>query len=108
MLIFPTDLGGFTLMKRGHECGSSEEWLDYVSSADECANKCRYNARCKYFIVGNYGSSLKCYWEKTSSHNCSEGWKADSYDFYELHGKYWVARKYFFITVYNYIAKKFT
>ena len=75
-------------MKSGHECGSSDIWLGYVSSVEECAKKCRNKLRCKYFVVGkNFFGEIKCYWEKTTSQSCPEGWQADSYDFYEINGK---------------------
>ena len=44
---------------------------------------CKNKDGCKYFIK-EPGDDAKCYWEKTSSADCPEGWDEDSYDFYEL------------------------
>ena len=50
---------------------------------------CKYKSGCKYFVKGTGGWEEYCYWEKTNSADCPEGWDDDSYDFYELvSGKY--------------------
>ena len=77
----------FTLLKRGHECNSEDEYLGAVSSVVLCANLCQNNEGCKYFSVGNDGGNENCYWEKTNLPTCPEGWDTDTYDFYQLKGK---------------------
>ena len=84
------------MIKSGHECGSSDELLGFVSSAEACGARCINKEGCKYFIVENNGGfSGRCYWEKTTSQNCPEGWDVfNSYDFYAINGKYGGKRKY--------------
>ena len=61
--------------------------------AKECAKRCKAKPECKFFI---YGTTF-CFWEKTSSASCPEGWNDNSefmderrvvFDFYQLRGKY--------------------
>ena len=52
-----------------------------------CANcdGCRVTRDgCKYFIYGKASKSSECYWEKTESASCPDGWEDDSYDFYSI------------------------
>ena len=52
-----------------------------------CANcdGCRVTRDgCKYFIYGKGSKSGECYWEKTESASCPDGWEDDSYDFYSI------------------------
>ena len=43
---------------------------------------------CKYIVYGKNGvqgdKSSACFWEYTATAACSEGWEADSYDFYQI------------------------
>ena len=43
---------------------------------------------CTYFIYGKNGvqgdKSQQCWWEKTKTETCLEGWESDSYNFYSL------------------------
>jgi hypothetical protein len=56
---------------------------------------------CKYFIVGNNGFSENCFQEHTISAACQEGWDRDSYDFYQLKGKYNPLHKYVSETIFT-------
>ena len=71
-------------MKHGAECKSNDENLGIQVSFADCANACKEKNGCKYFIYG-YGSKAKmCWWEKTKTTECPEGWEQDDYNFYEL------------------------
>ena len=74
----------YTLLKAGAECDSSDEWLGKFSNVQECADECASKPKCQFFIYGTDVDSTKCYWEKTSSGSCPEGWDSDTYDFYKL------------------------
>ena len=73
---------GYIKLKSGAECDSSDESLGDFSSVQECANACAAKPQCKFFVYDT--GSTYCYWEKTTSADCSEGWDSDSYDFYGL------------------------
>ena len=75
------------LIKRGHECHSSDTKLGEVWTVSDCAHKCSITPGCKFFIVGNNGRWESCYQEHTYSADCVEGWDRDSYDFYQLKDK---------------------
>ena len=79
-------VAGYELVKRGHECKSADEYLGTASSVSGCANLCRNNGDCTYFVLGNGGGEQECYWEKTALSTCPEGWDDDTYDFYKLKG----------------------
>ena len=64
-----------------------------VYQPQECADLCRLRTGCKFFIVGNDGGTEKCYWEHTSSALCPEGWDRDTYNFYQLKGKFYPTSK---------------
>merc|ERR1719181_566165 len=69
------------------ECSSTDWFLGYVNTVDECANLCQQYEHCRYFSygVGNWGSSdhKKCYVEFTHSDDCDGNQWIDtpSYDF---------------------------
>ena len=72
------------MAKRGAECKSNDESLGGQDSVADCAKACKEKTGCKYFIYG-YGSKAKsCYWEKTQTADCPEGWEQDDYNFYEM------------------------
>ena len=79
----------FRLIKSGVECNSNSVLLGSVSTLAECADKCRLKVDCNFFIYGNWiddtgSNSRRCYEEKTNSAVCTEGFKPNSYDFYQL------------------------
>ena len=82
----------YRLIKVRHECGSDDQWLGKAKSVEQCANLCKKRFGCKYFIkglkIGEFGDANTkvdfCYWEKTLSAHCPEGWEHDYYGFYEL------------------------
>jgi putative chitinase len=77
----------FDMVKADHECNSADEFLGTYDTLEKCAQKCAGTSGCYYFI---YGKGLifggRCYWEKTATETCSEGWDSDSYDFLKLGG----------------------
>ena len=71
------------------ECNSADTYLGTFGTIAECAAACTSTTSCKFFIFGNAqgpqgNKAGQCYYEKTSSSTCSEGWETDSYTFYEL------------------------
>ena len=74
----------YELLTADAECDSSDEFLGYFSNVLECAGACARKPQCHFFIYGTDSKSTKCYWEKTSSASCPEGWQLDRYDFYQL------------------------
>jgi predicted chitinase len=83
----PAAPAAFTLIKLDHECNSADEYLDTYATQQECANKCAATPGCSFFV---YGKGMfvggRCYWEKTATAACSEGWDSDSYDSLQLGG----------------------
>ena len=69
-------------LKPGVECNSNDKYLGTFSTVEECSDVCKSTPQCKFFVHGTGNS--KCYWEKTSSASCPEGWDYDTYDFYQL------------------------
>ena len=76
----------YKLVKEDHECKSSDAWLGWETSLEECLTKTRTKGG-RFFIYGteaNAEGKKKCYWEKTSSPDCPDGWKKNEYNFYEI------------------------
>jgi len=87
------------LSQENVECRSDDVWLGYHCHVFYCADACGARSGCEYFIYDNDPDSpkfQKCYWEKTNSVDCPQGWESDSYDFYFLQdsGKYYSRNKY--------------
>ena len=87
-----------TLIKSDVECNSESVLLGSVSTVTECADKCRLKVGCNFFIYGNWvdtGSNpRRCYEETTDSAVCTEGFKTNSYDFYQLSPLYYSSETY--------------
>ena len=81
----------------GVSCNVEEEYFGSFPSVKQCADACRNQEQCKFFIYNTKDSgwdisafNWHCYWEKTTSADCPEGWKTNNvgdYDFYELTSK---------------------
>ena len=78
-----SNLSDFNLVKSGVECKSGDEFLGKEISIAECANACKEKAGCNFFVFGTGSKDGECYWEKTSTAGCPEGWKQADYNFYE-------------------------
>ena len=77
----------------GFDCKSKEEKLenefptpgesgDLFGHAWKCANACQKIVGCNFFSYNPFGYSglvAFCWWKKTETANCSEGWKEDRY-----------------------------
>jgi len=70
--------------KRGAECNSNDENLGSQVSFADCANACKEKTGCKYFIYGYGVKDKRCWWEKTQTADCPEGWEPDDYNLYEM------------------------
>ena len=82
------------MVKPDAECKSEDERLydendeRYFNNVWECADACQEISDCKYFIYGKGANEGDCFWEKTESADCPEGWDEDeNYDFYEIISK---------------------
>ena len=71
----------YKIIKTNHECKSKDKWLGWKRSIKDCAEACDSTKGCKYFIYGKGKKKGRCYWEKTKTDSCSEGWERDLYDF---------------------------
>ena len=78
-----SNLSDFNLVKSGVECKPGDEFLGKEISIAECANACKEKAGCNFFVFGTGSKDGECYWEKTSTAGCPEGWKQADYNFYE-------------------------
>jgi hypothetical protein len=78
------DADGAVLVKSNTECKSNDEELGTSSTLHECESKCRTQSGCQYFIFGKGAKAGKCWWEKTTSESCPEGWLNNEYDFFKL------------------------
>ena len=74
----------YTLIKAGNECKSSDTQLRSSGTLEECHQACISQSGCDFFIFGINSNAGYCFWEKTSSKSCPEGWESDNYDFYEM------------------------
>ena len=71
------------LAKKGHDCGSQNEFLGTFDTADECAAACATTPGCRFFTFGTGANEGKCYHAQTDSSDCAEGFKPAAYDFYD-------------------------
>ena len=101
----------YDLVRMGFDCKAAKEKLpnEYGSckSAKErlypggtfcpfpdlsdCAKACHAKIGCKYFTFGAPDWLWKpgqgfCFWMKTESSNCTEGWEKNEYNFFEIIG----------------------
>ena len=75
------------MVKSGVECNSEDKHLGDLDNVWECADACKEISECKYFIYGTGEKEGICFWEKTESADCPEGWEEDQFDFYEMISK---------------------
>ena len=68
----------------GVECESGDKYLGRKDSLNECASECQATEGCEYFVYGTGWKTGMCFWEKTTSADCPEGWEKDHYNFYSL------------------------
>ena len=104
MLKSSTKFSEYSLVKSGHECGSEDTYLDTFDSLSKCSKACKEEDGCKYFLFGTGSKKGKCYWEKTNSAECTDGWKTNQYDFYEIIGLFHFYLKltsYYYVDYYN-------
>lgn len=71
------------LIKAGSECRSSDTYLGKFDTVQACASKCAATDGCRYFVYGIRDRAGRCYYERTESANCHEGFYRTSYDFYD-------------------------
>jgi len=71
------------LIKAGSECRSSDTYLGKFETVQACASKCAATKGCRYFLYGIRNRAGRCYYERTESANCYEGFYRNSYDFYD-------------------------
>ena len=74
---------GYIRLKLDHECNSKDESLENQDTVLECSKACREKDGCKYFLYGIGSKKGQCFWEKTESAECTEGWDNDFFDFFE-------------------------
>ena len=88
------NFSGYDLVRMGFDCKSAEERLPteekvcsylYVS---DCAKDCYERNGCNYFTFGYdlrlMSNRALCFWKKTESVNCTEGWEENEYNFFEI------------------------
>ena len=72
------------LVKSNAECRSADFKLGKFDTLEGCATAVKGTGE-QFFIYGNSGNKKGlCYAERTISAACKEGWKANSYDFYDF------------------------
>ena len=80
------------MVRWGYDCKSAKKQLptddgsrsfDYVY---DCAKACHKEIGCKYFSIGWEipGWGAACWWKKTATANCTEGWEWSFYSFFKL------------------------
>jgi hypothetical protein len=82
------DVDAYVLTQSGSECQSSDTWLGWFSTVQQCADACRNGDFCRYFIYGTGSKAGNCYEEYTDAATCPEGWESDEYDFYHAPRKF--------------------
>ena len=87
---------GYVKLKSGVECNSNDEYLNQFSNVGKCAEACKNKPGCNFFLYGTgWWTKGFCYWEKTSSASCPEGWGDYDYDFFQLtfgNTKYYIVK----------------
>ena len=74
------------LVKSGHECNSKDKFLGHDKSASECAQRCKKETGCEFFLYGT--RNTKCYMEKPTDteingQKCNgKDWVENYYNFY--------------------------
>jgi len=67
------------------ECRSDDVNLGDANDKNHCAAKCHAHQGCIFFVFGKGSKTGRCYWEKTASATCLEGFhEKNTYDFYEV------------------------
>ena len=74
----------YTLIKAGNECKSGDQRLRSSGTLEQCYQACISQSGCEFFLFGINSNAGYCYWDKTSSNSCPEGWNINNYDFYEM------------------------
>ena len=74
----------YTLIKAGNECKSGDQRLRSSGTLEQCYQACISQSGCEFFLFGINSNAGYCYWDKTSSKSCPEGWNINNYDFYEM------------------------
>jgi hypothetical protein len=69
----------YTIFKTGNECRSSDTYIGPANDMAVCSYLCAATRGCKYFVYGF--NTKKCWWEKTTSSSCPQGWKPSAYNF---------------------------
>jgi len=72
---------GCSLVKANAECRSSDSRMPDADSLQQCAESVQQNGGVR-FLYGKGGKRGRCYTERTSSDECTEGFEDDQYDFY--------------------------
>ena len=64
----------------------NEGGIDTFGHESECAKACDKKVGCRYFSYGLIAgsSSAYCYWKKTETANCTEGWSNSFLNFFGL------------------------
>ena len=75
---------GYKLIKKDHECATPDTNLHPAETVQKCAQKCREQNGCKYFIYGKGKKDKNCYWESSVPDEGCPKWESDDYDFYEV------------------------
>ena len=77
----------YKIIKKNSVCISTvrspllSERLPSKKTMNDCAEACDSKKGCKYFIYGKNKKKGRCYWEKTKTEKCKEGWERYAYDF---------------------------
>ena len=81
---YKLDVDNDGLLRRGVECTSEDEFLGEYVSLEECKAACGDTSGCEFYIFGKDDKYGQCYWEKTTSAQCPEGFREDASDFYAM------------------------
>ena len=76
----------YDLVARGVDCATQNApYLGQTSSVNECADKCKANAGCRFFAYGTGTNAGKCWRKDTASRYCPDGgFSPASLDFYAM------------------------
>ena len=72
------------MLRKDVECASEDEFLGEYVTRGECRAACDDTAGCKFYIYGKDDKYGQCFWEKTATTQCLEGFREDAFDFYAV------------------------
>ena len=71
----------YSLLQSGHDCRSDSVFIGHASSIRGCADLCRKQQGCQYFMLDKQDDDdeSNCFWKDMVDSSCIEGWNQDTH-----------------------------